>query len=422
MIRSNSSATRILSLSVVLLAAASIALSGCLFGGDDEPQVTPQPPPASDDAQPQQQQPAAEQPEQPDEPQQVSTTDDAQQQAEQAEEPEAEAPVPTNEYVVVAGDTLANIAFAHGVRLDDLIRINSIQNPNLLRVGQVLLIPSDEPEDAGSESPDDEQAEAAEESTDEEEEEIETPSVTLPNTALGLATTTTTSTGQFPQPGPDATTDNIPNPPTNFIQYGAGLLPWLHGRTTVGEILPLFNAWPMPPLAVGNNRMWLVDTNGDGAFSVAIVFTDPSSFGAAMPFSNLVVFDPVPGRTDRYRIGYDHRLAYGRAVQGLQLLDDEDLTGDNIRDLAVREISCAADVCTSALYVLQGRGDGYRVITGDETLINSVTGVQLSDGTADGVPDMIVAGVSADDGEQYSFTLTVQGDALVEVSRIPSGG
>ena len=43
--------------------------------------------------------------------------------------------------MVEAGDTLASIANELDVLLEDLISLNGIQNPNVLRVGQVLLIP-----------------------------------------------------------------------------------------------------------------------------------------------------------------------------------------------------------------------------------------------------------------------------------------
>jgi murein DD-endopeptidase MepM/ murein hydrolase activator NlpD len=47
----------------------------------------------------------------------------------------------TETYIVKAGDTLASIAAAFGVPLAELQRINNIVNPNLLNVGQRLIIP-----------------------------------------------------------------------------------------------------------------------------------------------------------------------------------------------------------------------------------------------------------------------------------------
>lgn len=46
-------------------------------------------------------------------------------------------------YTVRPGDTLASIAAAGGVTLEALMQANGITNPNLLEVGQVILIPSD---------------------------------------------------------------------------------------------------------------------------------------------------------------------------------------------------------------------------------------------------------------------------------------
>lgn len=414
---------------ILTLIAAALTLSACgLFNGDDTPAAAPAPPPASDDPQPTQQ-PAAQQPaqaeQQAQQPQPVNTTQQAQtaqQQQPADEEPQQQAAEQTAtaaaEYVVQPGDTLADIAAAHDVRLDDLIRVNNIQNPNVLSVGQRLLIPGDEPEPSVAESGDSAAVTTPASGGEQAEEAVDTPTVTLPNTAVALATSTSTSASQFAQPGPDATVTNLPDPPANFIQYGADLLPWMHGRSTIDEIIPVFFAWPMPPLIVGEDRLNLVDTNGDGFFSAAIIFTDPNSFGAAVPFSNLVVYDPIPGRLDRYRIGYDHRLAYGREVQGLEVLSHLDLTGEGIRDITFREVSCSGGVCVNAFYVLRGVGDGYVVITGADAQINDVETVQIADGTADGVLDLVIGGVAPDDGEPYTFTLSVQSDALVEVSRI----
>ena len=43
-------------------------------------------------------------------------------------------------YVVVAGDTLTAIAQKNNVSLTDLMRWNNIQDPNLIRVGQQLIL------------------------------------------------------------------------------------------------------------------------------------------------------------------------------------------------------------------------------------------------------------------------------------------
>lgn len=44
-------------------------------------------------------------------------------------------------HAVQPGETLAGIAAAYGVSLAELIAVNHIQDPNLIRVGQVLVIP-----------------------------------------------------------------------------------------------------------------------------------------------------------------------------------------------------------------------------------------------------------------------------------------
>lgn len=68
------------------------------------------------------------------------------------EEPATPLPPPTDNnngngdseaetYVVVRGDTLAEIAQALGVSLSDLARVNNIENIDRIEVGQVLIIP-----------------------------------------------------------------------------------------------------------------------------------------------------------------------------------------------------------------------------------------------------------------------------------------
>lgn len=49
---------------------------------------------------------------------------------------------PPQVYVVQAGDTLSTIAARFGCSLDDLIKVNRIDNPSVLQVGQQLQIPS----------------------------------------------------------------------------------------------------------------------------------------------------------------------------------------------------------------------------------------------------------------------------------------
>ncbi|HUV93632.1 MAG TPA: LysM domain-containing protein, partial [Anaerolineae bacterium] len=53
-------------------------------------------------------------------------------------------PTPSPEvisYAVRAGDTLAKIATRFGVTLEQIVEANDIEDPNLIEVGQVLIIP-----------------------------------------------------------------------------------------------------------------------------------------------------------------------------------------------------------------------------------------------------------------------------------------
>lgn len=47
-----------------------------------------------------------------------------------------------SEYVVVWGDTLSRIAAIHGLSIETLMATNNLQNPDLLKVGQIIKLPS----------------------------------------------------------------------------------------------------------------------------------------------------------------------------------------------------------------------------------------------------------------------------------------
>lgn len=62
-------------------------------------------------------------------------------------EPPTSSPSPTQptQYTVQAGDTLGGIAQAYDVSLQDLMAVNGIDDPNLLQIGQTLVIPISHP-------------------------------------------------------------------------------------------------------------------------------------------------------------------------------------------------------------------------------------------------------------------------------------
>lgn len=58
-----------------------------------------------------------------------------------ASAPDVTATPPGTIYIVRAGDTLSRIAQQYGVTIDDLMAANDLTDPNLLNVGQTLIIP-----------------------------------------------------------------------------------------------------------------------------------------------------------------------------------------------------------------------------------------------------------------------------------------
>jgi LysM repeat protein len=67
--------------------------------------------------------------------------------------PEVTEPANAVPYTIKRGDTLASIASSHGVTLEELIRANGIENPNVIYVGQTLQIPVDGTDVPVSEAP-----------------------------------------------------------------------------------------------------------------------------------------------------------------------------------------------------------------------------------------------------------------------------
>ncbi len=49
-------------------------------------------------------------------------------------------------YTVKSGDTLSKIGAKYGVTVPELAKANGIINPNLIKVGQVLIIPETNPQ------------------------------------------------------------------------------------------------------------------------------------------------------------------------------------------------------------------------------------------------------------------------------------
>ena len=181
----------------------------------------------------------------------------------------------------------------------------------------------------------------------------------------------------FPQPNPTLTVTDVPTRPDTFASLGASALPWLQSRVTMADILPLFEAWGMPPVA-GGDRLNLVDTNGDatspsdGRSSIVIVFTDPATFGQQPIGSNLVIYDPFPDSPGQFQIAYDHNaVEAARASNGVRgdiaVVRVDDVTGDGLRDISFEELVCENGDCTAVAYVLSSEGDGYRRTLTDQS-------------------------------------------------------
>lgn len=318
-------------------------------------------------------------------------------------------------YTVQAGDTLGDVAFRFGTTAAVLADLNNLTNPDSLVIGQVLVLPGGQlPEDdgeetvAGGDGSGDGDAPANGDGGD--------APAPAPVAGAGL------SPAGIPQPGPDVTTDTIPERPAALADFATTALPWLQDRTTPAEVLDLFVQWSMPPLPRGD-RFFLVDTDADGLFSLVAIFTDPGQpQRGPLTDANLVIYDPIPDQPVRWRQAFDHNLAHGLVGQDYSVLSVEDVTGDGERDITYAEVFCGASTCTTSVHVLVRDGDGYRDAVVTPIDVPTATSLNLADVTGDGVLDLTIEGgtfgsVGAGPPRPFTFVFSASGDNFVEISR-----
>ena len=328
-------------------------------------------------------------------------------------------------YTVQAGDTLGDIAFRFRTTAAVLTELNTLENPDALTIGQVLVLPGGEPAPAEDEAT---VADSPNDSTDTNAAndgaagDAGGGGVTVPPPPPAGTPGAGTSPAGIPQPGPDVTTDTTPDRPAALADFAVTAMPWLQGRTTPSEIEPLLVEWSMPP--VEGDRFFLVDTDADGLFSLIVIFTDPATDPAHGPFTdaNLVVYDPLPENPTRWRLAYDHNLANALVGQDYSVLDVSDVTGDNKRDITYAETFCGASTCTTSLHVLVRDGDGYRDAVVTPIDIPTVTSIALRDETGDGVRDIVIEGgtfgtVGAGPPRPFEFVFAAIADTIQEVRR-----
>ena len=363
-------------------------------------------------------------------------------------------------YTVQAGDTLGDIAFRFGTTAAVLQDINQLDNPDLLQVGDVLILPGGEPEEEeeeedtvaeegdGDEAATDETDEADEaadgeegdgddattedeagtdetgeegddpaedDAAEDEPAEDETPPTPAPVTPTGL------SPSGIPQPDSDVTLEDVPVRPVALAEFATTALPWFQDRTQVDEVLDLFLAWSMPPVPRGD-RFHLVDTDADGLFSLVTIFTDPGpAQHGSLTDANLVIYDPAPDQPTRWRQAFDHTLAYGGG-QDFFVMTVVDVTGDGRRDIMYGETACGADTCTTIVRVLVRDGDGYRNAAVD-IAVPTATSFGFDDVTGDGVPDLTIEGgtfgsVRAGPVRAFQFVYSAVGGNFAEIARV----
>ena len=335
--------------------------------------------------------------------------------AEDAGAPQAAAPQgETSAYTVEPGDTLLGIALSHDTTVAALLELNRLSDADVLDVGQVLQIPL---APAGPETEDADGAAEGESGDAAQSDEGE-------SDAAAGSETADTEGAQPHAPQEDSVVAEIPPRPDALADYAAAALPWLHTRDTVAQIVPLFETWEMPSVRVGD-RLNLVDTDADGRSSAVIVYTQ---FIADEPLAggNLVIYDQLPDRPDRYRIAYDHRQRRGGGVFNVGVLDVVDLTGDGRPDITFIEQIAGAQTITTIVHLLVSEGGLYRDLAGETITIPNAVLRPLQDRTGDGLADIAIEGstAAAEAGPPRSslFVFSAAGGALrlVQEQRLAS--
>ena len=403
----------------VLIALVSLIAAACGGSGDDEPtpESATEDPTASDIAD-DASQPAAQDDSAADE-----TPAAADEQTDDAEVSEGEPePERVTSYIVQAGDTLSELAVEFDTTVDALVALNGLTDANALRVGQELRIPggpdSENEESTVVELVEEEDEEPADsEATPDESAEADPPSTTpVASPVTGL------SPEGIPQPSPDVSVDEIPQRPGDFDDYAVAALPWLQGRSGVGEILPIFLEWGMPSV-FGGDRLNLIDTDLDGLASVVIVWTNPRSPNVWTD-SILAVYDPIPEQPDRYRLAYDHRLVRAETPSNVAVLQVVDMTGDGRRDITFMEETCGAHTCTASFHLLVRDGSGYRDAVLAPIDIPTAHSIDVvTDATGEGLPDITVTGgtfgsVGAEPQREFRWIFSAAGGNVQQVSRV----
>ena len=283
--------------------------------------------------------------------------------------------VPSTEYIVLKNDILSDIALKFNTTVDMLLKLNRLDNPNELAIGQKILIPSEPTSENEIKTPEpDELSLSPEQKSSAEMTEVD-------QEVTGM------SPSGIPQPGTAIVLSQIPEQPVGFSKYATAALPWLQNKTEVDEIVPLFTTWPSPPVRRGD-RLNIVDTNLDGNSSLVIIFTNPGSFGEALTTSNLIIYDPAPGLSGRYQIAYDHNLRLGRLSANIGMLLIGDITGNGKPEITFQDEDCDGAICTSSFYSLSKLRDGYQDIVETPIRIPAVSSVDVLDETGDGLQDL----------------------------------
>ena len=335
-------------------------------------------------------------------------------------------------YIVQPGDTLGDIGVRFGTTAAVLAEINQLENPDLLQVGDVLILPGGEPEEDEDAAATDEEGDGEDDAADDgtsDGEEGDAAAEDDGNEATddgadpppAPVTVTGLSPSGIPQQGSDVTAEEIPGRPATLAEFATTALPWFQDRTEVDEIEPLFIAWAMPVLPRGD-RFHLVDTDADGLFSLVAIFTDPGRpQHGSLTDANLVIYDPVPDQPTRWRQAFDHNLAFGGG-QDFFVMNVVDMTGDGRRDVLYGETSCGANTCTTIVRLLVRDGDGYRNAAAD-VAVPTVTGFSFEDVTGDGVPDLTIEGgtygsVGAGPPRPFQFVYSAVGGGFGEIARV----
>lgn len=176
-----------------------------------------------------------------------------------------------------------------------------------------------------------------------------------------------------------------PESPLAGAQLVAG---WLAGGAPdIEQCLPaLVEAWGFAPTE--GSRCLELDLDTDGSMELALAVTLPPTSGV-LPPGDIWFFDDASG--GRRFIGSARALA-NDVLEGVAIVEVDDLTGDGHPELLLTAESCGASTCQTRVMIASGHRGRLEDLAPAGLEISSLESLLVDDASGDGLPDLLLRG------------------------------